>query len=1124
MATMNVAMSLTLADAASGPLRAFTAIVEQLEAAANGATTRLNALAASITKTGAALGSVDAQATAAMLGLGALEVGVSSLGGALSSAIAKITEASASLKALGASGIAAGAGVASGAETMASGLAATNKEANALSGTLKGIAALWAAAKIETGLKDSVSEAAQFQTGTATVASLGLGANRTSEIARLAEADSANLKFVSVNEALKSRMAAMGGLATTDQSVINEILPAAMTLANNLRQMGEKGTLEDMVRNALGMAEARGQTHDPAGMKGTFDFIQKAFTATGGKIDMRDWEAMLRQLGQGAANISDEGLFNLIGVMDQVKISGGANSGGGAQRVGTSFKMLQAYGLGKSMSNQAVELFSGAGLLNPDAVMAGGDGLKKNIKTGGFRDASLLAEDPVGWMMKQMPAIMAYVQAHRAQFFGKEDINDPAAQAVALQKFITGTGFSVTAAAAMGIALQPKTAARIREQTEIAKGASGVDETKKLLDETFLQNVTDFKAQMESLATVIGTALLPALTEVAKVFTDLFTGIAAFMRENPIVAQFVAWGAVIGTVTLAIAGLAALFGPLLLAFGGAGPVFAAMGVAATAALGGILAALGPVTFAVGLFFSAWTFGSWLANLEVGGQQVRTWGADLIEYLVNKFNQGWAVISGLTTKIANAMPVIDAGSGFSRLFGQGAQADGNYGNEGRRTAQTSSGSLAIDFGTGDGWGSSPAARAAVAGKSTGGRAGGGGGRAGRATKADYLGAIQGDGAGQEQAKVNFLRSEKAVYGELGKIEADQAKESAKLDKDKLDLERELLLTSGQRHASEALRAEQEIAAKVQALLLSHRITQEEADNFLARAHAATELKLRTEEIGKIQSAYADRLADTQNAERNGMLSQTASEDEMLRLRKEEAKVLDEEIAKQLVLAEAAGDEVTILRLKKQQRQNDAVSGQLPSDQIQILKSAQAGFGNFFNSILSHTKSVKDAFRDLGHSILDTINQVVSKRLGDALFDSLFGAFFGQQGAATGAGLGGSSGLGAMFGGIFGGLFGGGSANAAGGAASAGFGTGAGFGNLDFGGFFASGIDNVPNDMLAVIHKGERVVTAADNARGGGGRTQVNHINVSPPAGMSKQSATQLGATIAKQIEMAGRRNN
>src|SRR6185369_7581344 len=130
----------------------------------------------------------------------------------------------------------------------------------------------------------------------------------------------------------------------------------------------------------------------------------------------------------------------------------------------------------------------------------------------------------------------AFVQKNREQFFGKEDINDPAAQAVALQKFITGTGVSVTAAQALGIALQPKTAERIREQTDIAKNATTVDETKKLLDETFSQKMTDFRAQLDDLATVIGNALLPALTEFAKTATEGFVAIGKFFEEHRVVA------------------------------------------------------------------------------------------------------------------------------------------------------------------------------------------------------------------------------------------------------------------------------------------------------------------------------------------------------------------------------------------------------------------------------------------------------------------------------------------------------------------------------------------------------------------------------------------------------------
>jgi len=159
--------------------------------------------------------------------------------------------------------------------------------------------------------------------------------------------------------------------------------------------------------------------------------------------------------------------------------------------------------------------------------------------------------------------------------------------------------------------------------------------------------------------------------------------------------------------------------------------------------------------------------------------------------------------------------------------------------------------------------------------------------------------------------------------------------------------------------------------------------------------------------------------------------------------------------------------------------------------------QTGFGNAFADVISGTKTLGDAFKDLANTIVQEINKIVAKEMASKIF--------------------GGNGGGNSFGGLISGLFGGGGGDPLG----------------DFiGGLpsFDVGTPYVQQDQVAQIHKGERILTAKENQQytngdtaGSGGTMTINNTFVlSEPA--SKQTQAQVAAMAAQALQRAQRRNS
>jgi len=162
-----------------------------------------------------------------------------------------------------------------------------------------------------------------------------------------------------------------------------------------------------------------------------------------------------------------------------------------------------------------------------------------------------------------------------------------------------------------------------------------------------------------------------------------------------------------------------------------------------------------------------------------------------------------------------------------------------------------------------------------------------------------------------------------------------------------------------------------------------------------------------------------------------------------------------------------------------------------------------FTDAFTSFVEGTKSAKDAFKDFANSILREINKMAAQELASIILGK------GKGGGILTAGNGGI--LGPIVNGISG-LFGGGP-SLDWGAATA--------GATNWVDSYAVGTKYVPRTGLAMLHKGESVMTAAETRNGGGDGMTVNAYNtflLNDPGDKRTQSqvSTLVGLSLERQL--------
>lgn len=224
-------------------------------------------------------------------------------------------------------------------------------------------------------------------------------------------------------------------------------------------------------------------------------------------------------------------------------------------------------------------------------------------------------------------------------------------------------------------------------------------------------------------------------------------------------------------------------------------------------------------------------------------------------------------------------------------------------------------------------------------------------------------------------------------------------------------------------------------------------------------------------------------------------------------------------------------------------------------ITAAQDVENAFGTFIDDLISRNKSLKQSFQDLVKGITADLNKLASQEIAKQLFgpgttgggflNSIFGKIFGGGAGSTAIDaahteavtadttatatltaslLSANTALTTFTASLAagGGGFGGGIGSLFGGGAFSGTSIGGGLGDLaDVIPFFDVGTPYVPQDTLAVVHKGEAVIPARANRPGAMGHQITTNITFNIGGQVDSRTLDQIHAATARGVQRATR---
>lgn len=525
---------------------------------------------------------------------------------------------------------------------------------------LKGMAQLWSAAKIKQGLVSSVDTAADGSMVRQRVSALNMSKRDEASFYAGAENIRNEVPVISSIDAVKVQLAGLTGKGKYDKEILDSIMPTVAKMTTNIASLfGEANhKVEDSARNLFGLFEAMGATGNLQKMKDIADTVQRGIIASGGKLTVVDMETEARRVGMGNAPLrSVDSLLTTMAFMGQMKAMGGSGgSSGGSSTTGVMERQLIAAAdggfLGKNGGKTKDRLID-LGWLDAKQAATGEFAWKNNDKAHEniFAYSAKMAREGMEKIANDKTLWAKYSKG-----MGDLDPKNIEDQMKVYARVIGGMTYAANNKQTLLVAGSAPVQERLRDEEEMGRNSKGVDELAKAIKEEHITRVKEFTGALNDLGATVGNVILPVINPLISWITKFIEAANEFGKENPIAATLTTVAVAATGVAAAISGFGKMFGITMKVLGvstveGAAVAAGGLGIlggAATMVSGIVAKAFTRMIPLVGTLLLAWDLTNVIANLEVGGHQIKEWAANLMDWLLTKMANGWEHIKDVMT--------------------------------------------------------------------------------------------------------------------------------------------------------------------------------------------------------------------------------------------------------------------------------------------------------------------------------------------------------------------------------------------------------------------------------------------------------------------------------------------